>query len=663
MKPLITKAAYRRMTIAWLATALLCLFAALTLQRWYSNREQLADTALVQAEMIGANAGAALVFKDRDAAAEILSALGHSPMVIEAGLYQNDGTQLARYRQGREAPGEVPGERLSRGERKYSLRKIRLSEPVMLDNRVVGSIELQVSQDSLYIDLASFVGGFVLTLLLVSSVAYLATGRLRYRIAQSERLFDSFFDSSPAGMAIVSARMQVMRINHTLAEANGATVSQCQGQALQEALPLLAPQVEEQHRSVIAGGHQRNLEIQMQPNADAAQMRYWLSSIFPLLDAEGQYTASGWVAVDITEGKRAELARKEVESRLQNVSALLPVTLFQLVRTAGADGTFTYVSDKAQELLGISAERLLTKGRELLSIVRQEDKGPLKKLLCGDHALPNLPHGFSWEGRINHPVSGDGWLEILASVTQDDQGRLLVSGVMLDVSELKKYQRELESSRHHLRQMIAHRESILEDEHKRIAIEIHDQLGQILTAALLNLRTLKRSLGPVNEEAEATIRDMEAQLNGAYLGMKDIATALHPAALTFGLVPALEWLSEKFLKLAGISWHIDTNAPLSALNQHQSLVMFRIAQEAFSNAVRHGHPRTVVVSLTLEGNNLVMEIGDDGSGFAAGNKNSKLSFGLIGMRERAEAIGGDVSIRSAPGAGTRVRVTIPLPPP
>lgn len=219
---------------------------------------------------------------------------------------------------------------------------------------------------------------------------------------------------------------------------------------------------------------------------------------------------------------------------------------------------------------------------------------------------------------------------------------------------------ELAQSRDQLRQMIARREQVLEEEHKRIAMEIHDQLGQLLTAAMLNLRSLERGLGPIGKDARDQIEEIQAELNESYYGMKNIATLLHPAVLKFGFPAAVEWLAGRLLKVAGVRWRIDVASPPPPLGQEQSMGLFRIVQEALVNVVRHARAANVRISLEAADGTLALEVADDGCGFDPGAGGAGITFGLIGMRERAESLGGRVTISGGPRGGTRVRVELPL---
>lgn len=223
---------------------------------------------------------------------------------------------------------------------------------------------------------------------------------------------------------------------------------------------------------------------------------------------------------------------------------------------------------------------------------------------------------------------------------------------------------QVETSRSMLKQLSDRREMVLEAEHRRIAIEIHDQLGQVLTAALLNLRLLERSSGSLDAASRALIRDIESQLDEAYKGMKDIAASLHPAVLQFGLPAAIEWLAERMLKPAGITLTMATGQGSPPLDASQSIALFRIVQEAFANVIRHAKASEVKVFVgSRPDGSFVLEIADQGMGFDAAAKRRSLHFGLLGIRQRAESVGARCVIESSPGKGTRVRVTIENPQP
>jgi diguanylate cyclase (GGDEF)-like protein len=174
---------YRRLSVLSSGMALLLALVLLAGQRWYAGRQALLDDLTVQAGLIGANASAALIFNDGQAAGEMLGALRDSPMVIEAALYRNDGSRLATY--GDEGELGFGGSMPPPG-REFSLQEVRLVQPVQIENRVLGAIALRGGTQRLYTDLLHFIAGFIAVAAVVSALAHLAGRRLRLRMAAAE---------------------------------------------------------------------------------------------------------------------------------------------------------------------------------------------------------------------------------------------------------------------------------------------------------------------------------------------------------------------------------------------------------------------------------------------------------------------------------------------
>lgn len=224
---------------------------------------------------------------------------------------------------------------------------------------------------------------------------------------------------------------------------------------------------------------------------------------------------------------------------------------------------------------------------------------------------------------------------------------------------LARYQDDLRASSVKLKQLVKHREQIIEEEHKRIAVEIHDELGQVLTAALLRLRLLEKTLTKTDAAMAEDVKEVESLLDSAYLGMKNIASSLYPSVIAFGFRPALEWLAERLLAPAGIVWRIESPEPAPPLEQPQAVALFRIVQEALTNIVRHAAATQVSIMLARGPAGLVLEVTDDGTGFEPEKRAGGFGFGLMGIRERAQALAGHAEIISGQGKGSTIRVTLP----
>jgi signal transduction histidine kinase len=225
---------------------------------------------------------------------------------------------------------------------------------------------------------------------------------------------------------------------------------------------------------------------------------------------------------------------------------------------------------------------------------------------------------------------------------------------------IRESQNELENSQAMIRQLSVHREKLVEEEHKRIAMEIHDDLGQILTTAMLQLKRLDKTLQTSDDTIVEQVREIQTLINDAFHSVKNIAMDLRPAVLNFGFVPALEWLVERTLGNSGIKFQIVAPNPVPALDERCSTMLFRISQESLTNIIRHSRARNVWIALKINNEHLSLTIEDDGIGFRNGTIKDKPGFGLLGMRERAESLQGVAEITSVPEKGVCVVVTLPL---
>lgn len=200
-----------------------------------------------------------------------------------------------------------------------------------------------------------------------------------------------------------------------------------------------------------------------------------------------------------------------------------------------------------------------------------------------------------------------------------------------------------------------------EEERRRIARELHDELGQVVTAAKLSLEAVERRATP--REAEK-LRPALSALERALAASRDLAVELRPSVLDdLGLAPALRWHVDRFVRATGLATHLAIEIGEARLSPEIETVCFRVAQEALTNAARHGAATEVWLALQRQGDRLTLSVRDDGRGFdpeAAWARAARgEALGLVGMRERASLVGGELEVRSRPGGGSEVRVVLP----
>jgi len=230
-----------------------------------------------------------------------------------------------------------------------------------------------------------------------------------------------------------------------------------------------------------------------------------------------------------------------------------------------------------------------------------------------------------------------------------------------EIFERRRAEQELQESRQHLRDLASHLQSIREEERSHIAREIHDELGQALTALKMDTHWLASRLPSDQTVLIDKLSSMSRLINHTVEMVRRIAAELRPGLLDdFGLTAAIEWHGQEFASRAGIECEIFSEPEDIILDQERSIALFRIFQETLTNVARHADATRVEVFLKENPDAMVLEVRDNGNGISAEQISSTKSFGLMGMRERVHALGGDLKISGIPDEGTLVRVSIPL---
>jgi PAS domain S-box-containing protein len=232
-----------------------------------------------------------------------------------------------------------------------------------------------------------------------------------------------------------------------------------------------------------------------------------------------------------------------------------------------------------------------------------------------------------------------------------------------DITERRQAELALGESRQELRALVAYDDALLEEERKHIAREVHDELGQLLTALRMDLALLRPAVKG-DAAAQGQIDKMREMIDHTLLVVRHVASNLRPAALDLGLVAALEWLTEDF----SLRWEMPCELQVSGdgfqLDEAVATALFRVVQESLTNVARHANAGRVAVRLSHDAQGLALEVEDDGRGFdpLALRSRKRKGFGLLGMEERMLKIGGTLEVQSGPW-GTRARFQLPLPKP
>lgn len=233
--------------------------------------------------------------------------------------------------------------------------------------------------------------------------------------------------------------------------------------------------------------------------------------------------------------------------------------------------------------------------------------------------------------------------------------------LMEEMAERRRAQEELMESKKQLRELTGHLQDVREEERRRIAREIHDELGQILTVGRIDLTRLSSRLEEPKENLQRYITDLIAILEQASDTARSISENLRPGMLDLlGLGPALEHHVKRFQESTDIECALKMeNEGEFNIDDHVATVAFRIVQEALTNVARYADATQVKISVSDLGKELIIIVQDNGIGMSEENTDKKASFGILGMKERTKMLGGTLLIESDIGRGVRIEVSLP----
>ncbi|UCJ18265.1 PAS domain S-box protein [Pseudomonas sp. MM211] len=373
-----------------------------------------------------------------------------------------------------------------------------------------------------------------------------------------------------------------------------------------------------------------------------------------------QYRDTEYLVVfitDVTERRRALAALQESEARLQGIASNVPGVVFRLERARPGDpALFAFIGEGSESLVGYRASTLLAPDHGLRSLVHPDDKAGYHRVQ--DRAFDS-DSDWHWQGRMLTHTGESRWVDIKAMARRMADGRLIWDGVVWDISENKRNELALAESQVRLRDLSAHLESVREEEKARIAREVHDELGQVLTVLKLETSMCELGYADLDPGLRDRLNNMKKLIAQLFQLVRDVATALRPPILDAGIASAIEWQARRFEARTQIPCLVEVPENVPPLSDAKATGLFRILQESLTNVMRHADAHTVTVRLELLGDSLRLSISDDGRGFNPAAVRTD-SFGLVGMRERVLMLGGQLTLDSRPGEGTLLRVRVPL---
>lgn len=403
---------------------------------------------------------------------------------------------------------------------------------------------------------------------------------------------------------------------------------------------------------VMAQNPERGFQLEYRVTAPDGAVRWVCDRGFPIMDATGRVFRIARIIEDVTERKRAAEAVKRTESRIRLLIDTIPTSAWSLQ----ADGRVDFLNRRLLEYTGRSLEEELA---EPNWPIHPDDRAAVLEKWTADMAAGRP---FESEMRLRRADGAHRWFLVRTVPFRDEQGTIVKwYGASIDIEDRKQAEELLRSQKQQLRALIKRLHAAREDEAKRIARELHDDLGQQLTALNLQLDHLEMKLSDATPGAQAQVTAMHALVNHTVELVQTIASGLRLGQLdVLGLTAAIDWQLQEFSRRSGIPCEVTRLDEIANLSDTQNTAVYRILQEALTNIARHAAATRVSFSLRREKERLTLRIEDNGRGITAAELNDRRAIGLLGMRERADIVGGTVTISGAPGKGTTVLVTIPL---
>lgn len=354
---------------------------------------------------------------------------------------------------------------------------------------------------------------------------------------------------------------------------------------------------------------------------------------------------------DISEEKKAERQIKESEELYRKIVETAQEGIWMI----GSDGKTTFVNSTMAKILGYERQEMI--GKDFLHFLHEDSKSLLSRsITAGENSgIPKTDVSF---------ITKDGqqkWVIVnFSSLYKEDQHTGTLAMIM-DITERKKKEQELRDSHQQLRALASRLQTIREEERASLAREIHDELGQQLTALKMDIYWLYKNLPAGDERLRMKADAVMKLVNETLPKIEKKAIELHPSLLhDLGLLAAIEWQNKQFRSRHEAMIDFTARGSDESVSQEVAIALYRIYQEALTNIMRHAKASKITTTFIQNSHSIQLTIADNGLGFEPGKIDKKKSLGLLSMQERCVVIGGKCDITSFPEKGTVISVYVPI---
>jgi PAS domain S-box-containing protein len=399
-------------------------------------------------------------------------------------------------------------------------------------------------------------------------------------------------------------------------------------------------------------------EHEMRLRRNDGEYRWFLVRTEPLHDAHGNLIKWYGVSIDIEDSKRAEDTLRLTYQRLSYHMDNTPLALIEWDK----DLNIKRWSARAEEIFGWTAAEAVGKNMydPNFPIIFEKDIQSVNKI-AGQLMDGRVDRNVS----LNHNYTRDGQLiycNWYNSVLRDEHGTVItILSLVHDITESKKAEETLKQSYEEIRRLTEHLQMIREEERTLIAREIHDELGQQLTAIKMDVAWIDKHTSEETADIKRKLKNIIGLLDGSNLSIRRILSELRPRLLDdHGLLEALKWLGRQLNEASDIPVEFNTTENEIKVPGPIATCVFRVCQEAFTNIARYSNAKKVFYSISISEGKIMLIIADNGIGFDPRSAHHKKSFGILGMKERVHALGGNFELISSPGHGTKITAIVPV---
>lgn len=462
-----------------------------------------------------------------------------------------------------------------------------------------------------------------------------------------ERAPVGYCTTSPGGVVLLANRSAARLLGMPRSKLVGSRLEQCIFPADLGAFYLL-------QRKVAGGGDQHRCEVRL---ARAGQAPVWV-----------QLSAS--VGADDAGAPQFLMAFNDIDALQQTQSRLTESEYRWKFAIDGAgDGLWDwniaentlFLSTRWKNMLGYDADELSDGVEAFWARVHPQDQAhtadALQAHLAGETPVFNVEH------RLRHKDGRWIWMQDRGAVVarNGDGATARMIGVHSDISERRKAAQLLRQLHAQLGELNRHQDMVKEDERKRIASEIHDDLGQNLLALRLDVAMLHSRTGSRHPHLHQRTTAVLECIDRTVRSVRNIINNLRPAVLDLGLEAAFAWQVRQFERSCGIGCRLTISGAVMPQDERRDTALFRVLQESLTNVSRHAEATQVTVDLTIGADAITLRVEDNGKGMRVRQRREGArSYGLMGLRERVESFGGDFEIDSRQGHGVRLSVVIPV---